>query len=113
MTTTPRVLRQGKTLEDTPTTQYTATNCKAIVDGCSLVNYGAGAITFSMNLVVSGGSAGSENLIIKDRSVAAGATDLLPELRGRRFDAGDFLVTDTSAGATVAFRMEGREFTGT
>lgn len=113
MTTTPRVLVQAKLLEDANTTQYTSTNAKTIIDGVSVTNVGVDPQTITINMPGNGVAVAANNVIVKERSVAAGATDLLPELRGRRLDAGDFVSTIASDDASLVFRMEGRIFTGT
>lgn len=111
MTVTSKVLRQGILLPDSQTTQYTSTGVKTIIDGASVCNISASPVDLSINLVAAGGSADSSNRILLDKTIAAGETDLLPELRGRRLDVGDFVSTDASAASALAFRMEGRQIT--
>ena len=67
MTVTAKVLVPAKTIESSQTTQYTATNVRAIIDKFTATNYSASAVTVSVNLVTSGDSAASANLISKLR----------------------------------------------
>ena len=53
-----KVLIPAKQAENAQTTQYTATNCKAIIDKFTATNTTAGNVTISVNLVTSGGTAG-------------------------------------------------------
>lgn len=108
MTTVARVFTQSKTLEDAVTTQYTSSGVKSIIDGVSATNYSAAPKTLTVHLCQVGTAASSDNMVVKARTILAGATDLLPELRGRRLDAGDFVATDAEDGTSIAFRMEGR-----
>jgi hypothetical protein len=51
MAVSTRVLIPAKTVENTQTTQYTATNVTAIIDKFTATNYTATAATISVNLV--------------------------------------------------------------
>ena len=57
MTVAIKVLIPAKQAENAQTTQYTATNCKTIIDKFTATNTTAGNVTISVNLVTAAGSA--------------------------------------------------------
>ena len=111
MTVTVKVLVPPKQLEATQTTQYTATNAKAIIDKATVTNTDTVNRTFSVNLVTSGGSAGNANLVIDDRTVVPGETYLCQELVGQALESGGFISTIASAATALTLRVSGREIT--
>ena len=110
MAVTAKPLIGSKQMEAAQTTQYTATNCTAIIDKFTVTNTTAGNLTFSVNLVTSGGSAGASNLIVDDRAIASGETYTCPELVGQVLANGGFISTIASA-AGLTLRVSGREIT--
>jgi hypothetical protein len=98
-------------MESSQTTQYTATNCTAIIDKATVTNTSAGNLTFSVNLVTSGGSPGASNLIIDDRAIAPGESYTCPELVGQVLANGGFISTIASAATSLTLRVSGREIT--
>jgi hypothetical protein len=111
MTVTVKVLIAAKQAENLQTTQYTATNAKAIIDKFTATNTSAGNVTLSVNLVTSGGSPGVSNLVVDARSIAPDETYTFPELVGQVLDAGGFISTIASAAASLTIRASGREIT--
>lgn len=111
MTVTVKNLVPAKYAENSQTTQYTATNCKTIIDKFTVTNISAANATISINLVASGGSAGSSNLIVKSKTVAPNATYLCPELIGHSIDASGFISTIASAVSALVIDVSGREIT--
>lgn len=108
MATTPAVLVQSKSAEDSQTTQYTAPSLSTVfVDSMVLHNSTGGAVTFAANVVPSGGSADSTNLFL-NRSIPAGASYLCPEIAGRTLAEGDFISTLAGAASSLSIRIEGR-----
>ena len=110
MTVTVKVLIPAKQAENAQTAQYTATNCKAIIDKFTVTNTTAGNVTFSVNLVTSG-SAGVSNLILDTRSIAPDETYTCPELVGQVLESGNFISTIASAATSLTIRASGREIT--
>ena len=55
---------------------YTSTNSTAITN-LTLCNYSASTVTVSVHVVPSGGSAGNDNIMLKDLSITAGDTYIL------------------------------------
>lgn len=109
MTVTVKVLIPAKQAENTQTTQYTATNCKTIIDKFTVTNTSAGNVTFSVNLVTSGGSAGASNLILDTRSIAPDECYTCPELVGQALESGGFISTIAGAATSLTIRASGRE----
>lgn len=104
------VLIAAKQAENSQTTQYTATNLTAIVDKFTVHNGTGGAVTFGVNVVTSGGTAGASNLML-NRSIAAGQTYACPEIVGQVLAVGDFISTIAGAATSLTIRASGREIT--
>lgn len=104
-----KVLVPPKQLENSQTSQYTATAVKAIIDKATITNTSANNVTVSVNLVTSGGSAGASNLIIDNRTIVPDETYLCPELVGQVLEAGGFISTIAGAGTSLTMRVSGRE----
>jgi hypothetical protein len=111
MAVTPKALIQSKQAENAQTTQYTATNCRAIIDKFTATNTSASNVTISVNIVASGESPGVSNLIVDARSIAPGQTYTFPELVGQVLDSGSFISTIASAATSLTIRASGREIT--
>lgn len=111
MTVTVKNLIPAKQAENVQTTQYTASNCKAIIDKFTATNTGASNVSLSVNLVASGGSAGASNLIVDTRVIAPDETFTFPELVGHVIESGGFVSTIASAATSLTIRASGREIT--
>jgi hypothetical protein len=111
MSVTVKLLIPAKQAENAQTTQYTATNCKALIDKFTATNTTAGNVTISVNLVTGGGSAGASNLIVDTRSIAPDETYTFPELVGQSMEADGFISTIASAATSLTIRASGREIT--
>jgi hypothetical protein len=88
---------------------YTATGLKTIIDKFTVSNPTAGALTYAVNLVPSGGSAGASNLILT-KSLAAGETYTFPEVIGHVLESGGFISVIASS-TSLIHRASGREVT--
>ena len=106
-----KVLIPAKQAESAQTTQYTATNCKSIIDKFTVTNTSAGNVTISVNLVTVTGSASTSNLIIDTRAIAPEETYACPELVGQALEPGGFISTLASAATSLTIRASGREIT--
>jgi hypothetical protein len=109
MTVTVKVLIPAKQAENAQTTQYTATNVKAIIDKFTVTNTSANNVTFSCNLVTVSGSASASNLIIDTRTIVPDETYTCPELVGQALDVGGFISTIAGAATSLTIRASGRE----
>lgn len=106
-----KTLIPAKQAENAQTTQYTATNCKAIIDKFTATNTSASNVTLSVNLVTSGGSAGVSNLVVDSRAIAPDETYTFPEIVGQVLESGGFISTIASAATSLTIRASGREIT--
>ena len=111
MTVSIKVLIPAKQAEATQTTQYTATNCKTIIDKFTITNTSAGNVTISVNLVTVSGSPAASNLIMDTRAIAPDETYTCPELVGQALEPGGFISTIASAATSLTIRASGREIT--
>jgi hypothetical protein len=110
MTVSIKVLIPAKQAESSQTTQYTAINCKAIIDKFTATNTTASNVTISVNLVTAG-AASASNLIVDARSIAPDECYTMPELIGQALEAGGFISTIASSASAVTIRASGREIT--
>jgi hypothetical protein len=111
MAVTQKTLIPSNQMENAQTTQYTAVNCKALIDKFTVVNTSAANQIFSVNLVSAGGAAGASNLIIKDRTIAPNETYKCPELIGKLLESGGFISTIAGAATSLTIEANGREIT--
>jgi len=109
MAVTLKVLVPPKQLENTQTSQYTATNVRAIIDKATITNTSANNVTVAVNLVTVSGSAGASNLVIQTRTIVPSETYLCPELVGQVLEAGSFISTIAGTASTLTMRVSGRE----
>lgn len=106
----PKPFVPAKFLENAQTTQFTADNSTVQIDKCTITNTSASAVTFSIHLV-STGSAGASNQIIKDQSVAAGSVYLCNEIVGHSLGPGSSFSAIASAANALVICVSGREIT--
>jgi hypothetical protein len=107
MTTIAKVFIESKLLEGTQTTQYTTDGVKSRIDKFTVTNQAATSKVLNVNLVPSGGSAGSSNLIIKNKTILPGQTYECPELVGQLLEAGGFISTLATDGTSLTCRANG------
>ena len=111
MTVTVKVLVPAKTVENSQTTQYTATGVTTIIDKFTATNYNTAAVTISVNLVTVAGSAGNSNLITKTKTLQPAEVYTFPELVGQVLSPGDFISTIAGTASAINMRVSGREVT--
>ena len=111
MATSIKRLVAGSQLTNAAATYYTATNVSARVDSCALVNTTAGAITATVHLVPSGGTATAANCILSAKSIAAGATFVPPGIIGQVIENGGTLQALASANTSITLVASGIEYT--
>lgn len=112
MAVLPKKLVSAQQLTGSNATYYTATNVYTIIDSASICNTTAGAVTATIDLVDSGGSAAATERVISARSIAAGETYLCPELIGQILNPGDTIQGLASAATSLTLRISGREVSG-
>jgi len=111
MTVIVKNIVPAKTVENTQTTQYTATNVTTIIDKFTATNYSASAATISVNLVTVSFSAGNSNLITKTKTLQPSEVYTFPELVGQVLNPGDFISTIAGTATAINMRVSGREVT--
>lgn len=112
MAVTPKAIVASQQLTNANATYYTATNVRTIIDKMTIVNTTGGAVTATIDLVDSGGSAGVTERIISARSISAGETYTCPEAVGHVLNNGDSIQGLASANTSLTFRVSGREVSG-
>lgn len=111
MTVTVKNIIPRKQAEAVQTSQYTATNCRTIIDKFTVTNTSASNVTFSCNLLASGGVVGDSNLVIDTKTIAPNETYLCPELIGQTLEINGFISTLAGAATSLTISASGREIT--
>jgi vancomycin resistance protein YoaR len=111
MTVTVKVLIPSKIAENTQSTQYTATNVTTIIDKFTATNYSTSAASISVNLVSAADTAGTQNLIVKTKTLQPSETYTFPEIVGHALAPNGFISTLASASLSINIRASGREIT--
>lgn len=109
MTVTAKNLVPAKTVEATQTTQYIANGVTTIIDKFTATNYSGSSATISVNLITATGTASNDNLIVKQRTLAASETYIFPELVGQILPSGGFISTIAGTANAINMRVSGRE----
>ena len=103
----PKVL-VSQQLANSETTQYTCPSSSAVrIATATLCNTSSSAVTVSVSLVKTGGSAGSSNRVLTSYSIAAYDSISLTEIYGAMLGPGDFISAIASAATSVAFVLTG------
>ncbi len=111
MTVTVKNIIPRKQAENTQTTQYTAQDCKTIIDKFTVTNTTAANVPLSVNLVAATSTAAANNLVLKTRSIAPNETYTCPELVGQVLEAGGFISTLAGTASALTISASGREIT--
>ena len=106
----PKRLVDGSQLTASAATYYTApANTLATISACTLTNTTAGAITATVYLVASGGTAGVTNCILSARNLAAGESFNVGSAIGQTLAAGGTLQALASSGTSITLVASGYE----
>ena len=111
MTVTVKNLVPAKTVENTQTTQYTATGVTTIIDKFTATNYNTAAATISVNLVTVADTAGNQNLITKTKTLQPSEVYTFPEIVGQVLAPSGFISTIAGTAASINIRASRREGT--
>lgn len=111
MAVTAKPIISAKYAENAQTTQYTATNCRTVIDKFTATNVSAANATFSINIVPASGVAGADNLVMKTRSIAPNECYTCPEVVGHSIEPNGFISTIASVASAIVIRSSGREIT--
>jgi hypothetical protein len=112
MTVIAKPLVEAKFAENAQTTQYTAPpGTRTVVDKFTATNVTGASATLAINIIPSSGTAGSSNVITQTKTIAAGATEVLPEQVGQILGPGDAISTLAGTASAIVIRISGREVT--
>ena len=112
MSTLNRRIIAGSQLTASAATYYTApTNTRCVIKRLSLTNTTAGAVTATIYLVPSGGSAGATNTLTSARTLAAGETWDCVSAEGHVLEAGGTVQALASAITSITIIGSGVEIT--
>lgn len=111
MTVTVVNIIPRKQAENAQTAQYTAVNCKTIIDKFTVTNTSAATVAFSVNLVASGGSASASNRVLSLKSITPNETYNCQEVVGQTLESGGFISTLAGAASALTISASGREIT--
>ena len=111
MAVTPSVLIASKQAEAVESTQYISTApTRTIIDKFTGYNSTAAAVTLTVRVVNSGGTASAANTMVV-KSLAAGESYAFPEVVGHVMGPGDFISTLAGTATSVTIRASGRQVT--
>ena len=106
----PKRLVDGSQLAATATTYYTTpANTLTTISACTLTNTTAGAITATLYLVPSGGTAGVTNCIMSARTLAAGEGYNVGAAIGQTLAAGGTLQGLAGSATSITLVASGYE----
>ena len=111
MTITAKNIIPRKQAENAQTAQYTAQDCRAIIDKFTATNTTGSNVTFAVNLVPSSGSASAANLVLPTKTIAPGECYQCPELIGQILEPGGFISTLAGTATALTISASGREIT--
>lgn len=104
----PAVLQPGLVLTTAPVNGVVgAVSSQTIIKRAVFTNTSGSAVTITAFRVIGGGTAGATNTIIQARSIAAGGTDLAPELAGMTLNGGETIQVEAGTAAVVNFFASG------
>jgi predicted phage tail protein len=108
----PKRLVDGSQLTTSAVAYYTApANTVATISACTLTNTTAGAVTATLHLVPSAGTATALNCILSARTIAARETYNVSSAIGQTLAAGGMLQALASAGTSISLVASGYETT--
>jgi predicted phage tail protein len=112
MARTAKRLIAGSQLTTSAATYYTAPALTTtVIRKLSLTNTSGGAVTATLYLITSGGTAGATNTIASAKSLAAGETWSCSDAEGQVLEAGGFVQALASAGTSITIIGSGIEIT--
>lgn len=108
----PKRLVSGSQLTASAATYYTVpANTITTISACTLTNTTAGAVTATVYLVPSGGSAGVTNCILSARVIAAGESYNVGPAIGQSMAAGGLLQALAGSATAITLVASGYEST--
>ena len=109
---TPKSLVNGVSLTDAAATYYTVgANTRGVITKATFTNDDASAVTLTINLIPSAGSAGYANTIVKEKSLAAGETWSCSDIASHVLEASGYISMVASVTDKIGCRISGYEVT--
>ncbi len=110
MKITPKALVDGTNLTNAAAIFYTAgTGIRTIIKKATFCNNHSGAVTVTINVIPSGGSAAYGNQITKTKTIAAGDTWSCPDMENHVMEPGGTISMVASVTAVIGVRISGYE----
>lgn len=110
MSVTAKALFSAHFAGITDTTEYTTpVSTRTIIDKFTATNTDVATRTVTVNLIPSGGSAGSQNIVTSALSLTAGQSVDLPEQHNQILNSGDIISVVASVANKIVIRASGRE----
>ena len=104
MSVTPKTITAAQ-VAATATTYYTApANTRSLIKKLTFTNTTAGALTVTVYLVPSAGTASATNTLVSARSIGAGETYVCFEAQGQVLQAGGLLQALASAATSISIQ---------
>lgn len=112
MSVTIKTLFQAKFAQSANTNEYSApSNMRTIIDKFTATNTDSSSVTLSVYLIPSGQAVADHYQIIKELSIAAGATRDLVELQNHILSPSETINVIAGTAGKVVIRASGREVT--
>lgn len=111
MTVTAKNIIPRKYAEIAQTSQYTAVNCRTIIDKFTVSNTTGTTAAFSVNLVASGDTVSGLNNTLPTINIAAYDVYECPELVGQIIEPSGFISTIAGTASALSISASGREIT--
>lgn len=110
MARSAKVLNAGAQLTTSAASYYTVpAGTTSIIQSVVLTNTTGGALTATVHLVASGGTADATNTILSAKMLAAGETYIVPGAAGMVLVTGGTLQALASAGTSISLMAAGTE----
>ena len=106
MTVTSKELIPSKFVESSQTVQYSATEVTTVIDKFTAVNSGVSTANVSINIVPTGESVGSSNIVTLTRTLIVGEIYTFPEIVGHILESGSAISAIASLASTISIRAE-------
>lgn len=112
MSTQWKVFVQSGYAPNVETTAYTSPGAtRSSIDKMTATNVSGATAQITVKLVPSGGAAGTDNVIVQQKSLLAGESYTFPEIVGHTLEPGDFISLLASAASAIVVRAGGRQAT--
>lgn len=109
MASVNKILIPTKFVENTQTSQYTATGVTTVIDKFTVTNVSVDIVKMSVNLVRGVDTPSDSNKILNEVAIYPGKSYLCPELIGHIIEANGYISTLASVATSLNILCSGRE----